>query len=92
MDDTAPLSEMSCLRKNDMAFFDMGLVRSFGDENSLDGVKEAVLVALRRYLMARTGHRTRSGRSPTNSVKDGTMKDRGRGLEAVSVLAMKNGS
>ena len=92
MDDTAPLSEISCRRKNEMAFFDIGLVRSFGDEKSLEGVKEADRAARLRYLIARTGQSTLSGRSPTKSDSDGMMKDRGRGLEAVSVLAMKNGS
>ena len=38
-DDTAPLSVMNCLRKNDIAFFDRVLVGSDGETNSLDGIK-----------------------------------------------------
>ena len=75
-----------------MAFLDIGLVRSFGEEKSLEGVKEAERAAFRRYRTVRTGHKTLSGRSPTKSAKEGTTIDRGRGLEAVSVLAKKNGS
>ena len=37
-DDTAPLSVMNCLRKNDIAFFDRIRVGSNGETNSLDGV------------------------------------------------------
>ena len=35
---TAPLSEMNCLRKNNIAFFDRVRVGSNGETNSLDGV------------------------------------------------------
>ena len=37
-DDTAPLSVMNCLRKNDIAFFDIVRLGSDGETNSLDGV------------------------------------------------------
>ena len=37
-DDTAPLSVMNRLRKNDIAFFDRVRVGSNGETNSLDGV------------------------------------------------------
>ena len=37
-DDTAPLSVINCLRKNDIAFFDICRVGSDGETNSADGV------------------------------------------------------
>ena len=37
-DDTAPLSVMNCLRKNDIAFFNIVRLGSDGETNSLDGV------------------------------------------------------
>ena len=40
-DDTAPLSVINCLRKNDIAFFDIVRLESDGETNSLDGVNSA---------------------------------------------------
>ena len=40
-DDTTPLSVISWRRKNDIAFFDIDLVGSDGETNSLDGVDSA---------------------------------------------------
>ena len=37
-DDTVPLSVINCLRKNDIACFDIGHVGSDGETNSLEGV------------------------------------------------------
>ena len=70
-----------------MAFLDIGRVWSLGETKSLDGVKDGVRAALRRNLTALTGQRFLSVRCPTKSDRDGTMTDRGRGFEAVSVLA-----
>ena len=47
-DDTAPLSVINCLRKNDIAFFDIGRVGSDGETNSLDGVNSTERAALLR--------------------------------------------
>ena len=40
-DDTAPLLVISWRRKNDIAFFDIVLLGSDGETNSLDGVDSA---------------------------------------------------
>ena len=69
-DDTAPLSVMNCLRKNDIAFFDRVPVGSNGETNSLDGVTSTERAAHLRKRTVRTGQRTRSGRSPTKSARD----------------------
>ena len=47
-DDTAPLSVIKCLRKNDIAFFDIGRVGSDTETNSLDGVNSTERAALLR--------------------------------------------
>ena len=47
-DDTAPLSVINCLRKNDIAFFDIGHVGSDGETNSLEGVNSTERAALLR--------------------------------------------
>ena len=91
-DDTAPLSVINCLRKNDIAFFDVVRLGSDGETNRLDGVNSTERTALLRQLIARTGQRTRSGRSPTKSARDWTMTDLGRGFDTDSVFARKNGS
>ena len=91
-DDTAPLSMINCLRKNDIAFFDVGRLGSDGETNRVDGVNSTERAALLRQLIARTGQRTRSGRSPTKSARDWTMTDLGRGFDTDSVFARKNGS
>ena len=88
-DDTAPLSVISWRRKNDIAFFDIDRLGSDGETNSLFGVNPGERAARLRYLTARTGQRTRSGRSPTKSSKDCTMTDLGRGFETDSVFARK---
>ena len=91
-DDTAPLSVISWRRKNDIAFFDIDRLGSDGETNSLFGVNPGERAARLRYLTARTGQRTRSGRSPMKSSRDCTMTDLGRGFETDSVFARKNGS
>ena len=90
-DDTAPLSVISWRRKNDTAFFDIDRLGSDGETNSLFGVNPGERAACLRYLTARTGQRTRSGRSPTKSSRDCTMTDLGRGFETDSVFARKMG-
>ena len=47
-DDTAMLSVIKCLRKNDIAFFDICHVGSDGETNSLDGVNSTERAALLR--------------------------------------------
>ena len=76
-DDTAPLSVISWRRKNDiaLAFFDIDLLGSDGETNSLFGVNPGERAARLRCLTARTGQRTRSGRSPTKSSRDCPMTD-----------------
>ena len=91
-DNTAPLSVIKCLRKNDIAFFDVVRLGSDGETNRLDGVNSTERAALLRQLIARTGQRTRSGRSPTKSARDWTMTDLGRGFDTDSDFARKNGS
>ena len=44
--DTAPLSVINCLRKNDIAFFDIVRLGSDGETNSLDGVNSTERAAL----------------------------------------------
>ena len=88
-DDTALLSVNNCLRKNDIAFFDIVRLGSDGETNRLDGVNSTERAALLRQLIARTGQRTRSGRSPTKSARDWTMTDLGRGFDTDSVFAKK---
>ena len=46
-DDTAPLSVINCLRKNDI-FFDIVRLGSDGEMNSLDGVNSTERAALLR--------------------------------------------
>ena len=91
-DDTAPFSVISWRRKNDIAFFDIDLLGSDGETNSLDGVDSDERAVRLRYRTARTGQRTRSGRPSTKSVRDCTMTDLGSGFGTDSVLARKNGS
>ena len=69
-DDTAPLSVINFLRKNDIAFFDVVRLGSDGETNRQDGVNSTERAALLRQLIARTGQRTHSGRSPTKSARD----------------------
>ena len=90
-DDTAPLSVINSLRKNDIAFFDVVRLVSDGETNTLDGVNSTERAALLRKLIARTGQRTRLGRSPTKSARDWTMTDLGRGFDTDSVLPEKTG-
>ena len=47
-DDTAPLSVINCRRKNDIALFDIVLLGSDGETNSLDGVNSTERAALLR--------------------------------------------
>ena len=47
-DDTAPLSVIICLRKNDIAFFDIVRLGSDGETNSLYGVNSTERAALLR--------------------------------------------
>ena len=91
-DDTAPLSVISWRRKNGIAFFDIDLLGSDGETNSLDGVNSDERAARLRYRTARTGQRTRSGRPPMKSARDCTMTDLGSGFDTDSVFARKNGS
>ena len=90
-DDTALLSVINFLRKNDIAFFDVVRLGSDGETNRLDGVNSTERAALLRQLIARTGQRTRSGRSPTKSVRDWNMTDLGRGLTLILLLPEKTG-
>ena len=90
-DDTAPLSVINCLRKNDIAFFNLVRLGSDGETNSLDGVNSTERAALLRQRIAQTGQRTRSGRSPTKSARDWTMTDLGRGLTPILFLPEKTG-
>ena len=89
--DTAPLSVINFLRKNDIAFFDVVRLGSDGETNRLDGVNSTERAALLRQLIARTGQRTHSGRSPTKCARDWTMTDLGRGFDTDSVLPEKTG-
>ena len=91
-DDTAPFLVISWRRKNDIAFFDIDLLGSDGETNSLDGVDSDERAVCLRYRTARTGQRARSGRSPMKSVRDCTMTDLGSGFGTDSFFARKNGS
>ena len=91
-DDTAPFSVISWRRKNDIALFDKDLLGSDGETTSLDGVDSDERAVRLRYRTARTGQRTRSGRSPTKSLSDCTMTDLRSGFGTDSVFARKNGS
>ena len=47
-DDTTPLSVINCLRKNDIAFFDIDRLGSDGETNRLAGVNSTERAALLR--------------------------------------------
>ena len=91
-DDTAPFSVISWRRKNDIALFDIDLLGSDGEANSLDGVDSDERAVRLRYRTARTGQRTSSGRSPMKSISDCTMTDLRSWFGTDSVFARKNGS
>ena len=91
-DDTAPFSVISWQRKNDIVLLDIDLLGSDGEANSLDGVDSDEPAVRLRYRTARTGQRTRSGRSPTKSVSDCTMTDLRSWFGTDSVFTRKNGA
>ena len=67
----APALEMTSLKKNEMAFLEIGLAGFLGETNKEEGLCTIFLVFFKYILRALTGQRSKSSvRSPAKSFKE----------------------